>query len=94
MKNVNRTLLLSLLGVAAATPFVVIAFVVGVKATALADSLQGGLLYVVLALASLVASMGEGRIGLRSEGAPTKRNRVELENKPDVRGVSTLNHGY
>jgi len=94
MKNANRTVLLSLLAVALATPFVVIAFVVGAKATALADSLQGGLLVAVLALASMVASTGEGSIGLRAEAAPAKRNRVESNNETDLRSASTLNHGY
>jgi hypothetical protein len=93
MKNANRTLLLSLLGVAVATPFLVVALVVGARAIALADGLHSDLLVVVLALASVVASMGEGRIGIR-EGAPAKRNRVAAENETDLRGVSTLNHGY
>jgi small-conductance mechanosensitive channel len=98
MKSVNRKVLFSLLGIAVATPFLVIALVVGVRAIALADSLQGDLLVAVLALASLVAStgasIGEGRIGLRREGAHAKHVRVESESETDLRGISTLNHGY
>lgn len=94
MKSVNRKVLFSLLGIAVATPFLVIALVVGVRAIALADSLQGDLLVVVLGLASLVASIGEGRIGLRREGAPARQVHVESESETDLRGISTLNHGY
>jgi hypothetical protein len=93
MKSVNRKVLLSLLGIAAATPFLVIALIVGARAAALADGLQGDLLVVVLALASVVAGIGEGRIVLRREGAPAKR-RVEANGDVDLRGVRTLTHGY
>jgi hypothetical protein len=98
MKAANRKVFFSLLGIAVATPFLVIALIAGLRATALADSLQGGLLVVVLGLASLVAStgasLGEGRIGLSRESAAMKRGRVETEGDSDLRGVSTLHHGY
>lgn len=94
MKNVNHKVLLSLLGIAVATPFLVIALVAGFRAIALAHALQGDLLVVVLGLASVVASMGEGRIGLKREGASSRRGRVEAESETDLRGISTLNHGY
>jgi len=94
MKSVNRKVLFSLLGIAVATPFLVIALVVGGRATALANSLQGDLLVVVLGLASVVASLGEGHIGLRREVAPTRRNHVEAERESERNGLSTLNHGY
>ncbi|MCU1265808.1 MAG: hypothetical protein JWM21_2126 [Acidobacteria bacterium] len=94
MKSVNRKVFFSLLGIAVATPFLVIALVAGIRATALADSLQGDLLVVVLGLASVVASLGEGRLGLSCESVTTKRGRVETEGDSDLRGVSTLNHGY
>ena len=94
MKIVNRKMLLSLLGVAVATPFLVIALVLGARATALADSLQGDLLVVVLALASLVASIGEGRLVLKREAVPARRGSIETKGESDLSGVSTLNHGY
>ena len=97
MKKLNRTVLLSLLGVAVATPFVIIALVVGARATALANGLQSDLLVVVLALASLVASMGEGLIGMNGQKlgpAGAKRNRVEPQSENDLRKASTFNHGY
>ena len=94
MKRVNRKVLISLLGIAVATPFLVIALLVGMRATALADSLQGDLLVVVLGLASVVASLGEGQLGLKREGATTKRQHVETKSESDLRGLSTLNHGY
>ena len=94
MKTVNRKMLLSLLGIAVATPFLVIALIIGARATALADSFRGDLLVVVLALASLVASLGEGRLVLKREAVPARRGNVESEGEPELRGVSTLNHGY
>ena len=94
MKTVNRKMLLSLLGIAVATPFLVIALILGARATALADSMHGDLLVVVLALASLVASIGEGRLVLRREVAPARRGSAETEGESDLRRVSTLNHGY
>jgi hypothetical protein len=93
MKSTNRKMLLSLLGIALATPFLVIALVLGARATALADGMRGDLLVVVLALASLVASIGEGRLVLKREVAPARRGSVETS-EPELRGVSTLNHGY
>ena len=94
MKSRNRKMLLSLLGIAVATPFLVIALVLGAKATALANGLQGDLLVVVLALASLVASIGEGRLVLKREVAPARRGNVESEAEPEPRALSKLNHGY
>lgn len=93
MKNTNRKMLLPLLGIVLATPFLVIALVLGLRATALADGMHGDLLVVVLALASLVASVGEGRIVLKREVAPARRGNVE-EGEPELRAVSTMNHGY
>ena len=92
MKSMNRKILFSLLGLAVATPFLVIAIVVGLRATALADSLQGDLLVVVLGLASVVASLGEGRLGLKRESGPVRC--VETDREPELRGLSTLNPGY
>ena len=94
MKTVNRKMLLSLLGIAVATPFLVIALVAGFRAIALADGLQGDLLVVVLGLASVVASLGEGRVGLKLERVSASRGRVDGESETDLRGFSKLNHGY
>ena len=94
MKTVNRKMLLSLLGIAVATPFLVIALIIGARATALADSLRGDLLVVALAMASLVASIGEGRIVLKREAVPARRGDAESKGEADLRGISTLNHGY
>jgi len=100
MKTVNRKMLLSLLGIALAAPFLVIALVLGARATALADSLHGDLWVVVLALAGLVASIGEGRLVLKRETVPVRRVSAESEEvsdragEADLRGVSQFHHGY
>ena len=94
MKIVNRKVLLSLLGIVAATPFMVIALAVGARAAALADSLQGDLLIVALAIGGVLAGISEGRIVLRGESAPARRNRQETNANGDRRGPSTFSHGY
>ena len=94
MKSMNRKVLLSLLGIAIATPFLVIALVIGARVAAVADSLQGELLVVALALGSVFAGMGEGRIALRGETAPAKQGRPETESDTDLRGASARSHGY
>ena len=94
MKSVNRKVLLSLLGIAVATPFLVIALAVGARAAALADSLQGDLLVVALAIGSVLAGIGEGRRVLKGENAPARHNGLENRGETDLRGASTLNHGY
>lgn len=94
MKTANRKMLLSLLGIAVATPFLVIALVLGARATALADSLQGDLLVVVLALASLVAGIGEGRLVLKREVVLARHGNADGEGDSDLRGASQFHPGY
>lgn len=94
MKSMNRKVLLSLLGIAIATPFLVIALVVGAQVASIADSLPGGLSVVALALGGIFASMGEGRIALRGETALATQPRRETKSETDLRGISALNHGY
>jgi len=88
MKSVNRKFLLSLLGIASATPFVVIAIAIGFRVASLANSLQGGLLVAGLAIVSVVVGMGEGRIGLKEAAARQPR----MKSKATAR--FTLPHGY
>jgi hypothetical protein len=84
MKSANRKMLLSLLGVAVATPFLVIALVLGARATNIAHSLQGDLLLVVLVVASLVASIGEGRLVLKREAVLARHDERESEEGPEL----------
>jgi hypothetical protein len=94
MKSVNRKVLLSLLGIAIATPFLVIAIVAGAQVTVIADSLQGELLVVALALGGIFASMGEGRISLRGEKALATQRRLDTKPDTNLHGASALTHGY
>jgi hypothetical protein len=94
MKKVNRKMLHSLLGIAIATPFLVIALVVGARVAAIADSSQGGVLVVALALGSVFASIGEGRIALRHRTRLAKQGRLETKGDTDMYRASALNHGY
>jgi hypothetical protein len=86
MKSVNRKVLLSLLGIAIATPFLVIALVVDARVAAIAHNLKGELWVVALALGSVFASMGEGRIALRGETALATKGRLETKGDTDLRG--------
>ena len=94
MKKVNRKVLLSLLGIAIATPFLVIAIMVGARVAAVADSSLGEVLVVALALGSVFASMGEGRIALRGETALATQRRLDTKGDTNLNGASALNHGY
>lgn len=94
MKNVNRKVLLSLLGIVIAAPFLVIALVIGARVAAVADSLQGELLVAALALGSVFVGAGEGRIALRGENALAKQGRLETESDTDLHGAPAHSHGY
>jgi hypothetical protein len=94
MKTANRKMFLPLLGIAVATPFIGLALILGTRVSALGNSLQGDLLVVVLALASLVAGIGEGRLVLKREVVPARRGNTESAGEADPCGVSQFHHGY
>jgi hypothetical protein len=94
MKTANRKMLLSLLGIAVATPFIGLALILGTRVSALGNSLQGDLLVVVLALASLVAGIGEGRLVLKRDAVQARHGDADSPSQTDPSGVSQLHPGY
>lgn len=91
MKSVNRKVLMTLLGVALAAPFLVIASVVGVHAAALADNVRVDVFCVGLALASVAVRIVDGHTALRTERT---RQAVELNGNTDLRKSSIISPGY
>ena len=62
MKNGNRKVLMTLIGVALAAPFLVIAAVVGNHVAALADTVRADELCVALVVASVALRIVEGHL--------------------------------
>lgn len=91
MKSVNRKVLMILLGVALAAPFLTIASVVGVYAAALADNVRVDVFCVGLALASVAMRIADGHLALRTER--TKQG-VEPNGNTDLRKSSIISPGY
>ena len=67
MKSVNRKVLMTLIGVVLAAPFLAIASVVGVHAAALADNVRVDMFCVGLALASVAVRIVDEHLALRTE---------------------------
>ena len=94
MKKMNSKVLLSLLGIVLATPFVATALAVGAKAVVLVGSVEGDLLLVGIALSSLLAGNLEGRMSFRTESSSAKRSPAETTDQRDLRCASTITLGY
>jgi len=92
MKSVNRKVLMTLIGVAIATPFLVAASLVGVHVAALADNVRIDLFFIFLALASVALRILDGVATGRTEQA--ERGYVKTNDNTDLRRVSTISPGY
>ena len=68
MKSVNRKVLMTLIGVVLAAPFLAISSVVGVHAAALAENVRVDMFCVGLALASVAVKILDQHQALRAEG--------------------------
>ena len=69
MKSVNRKVLMTLIGVVLAAPFLAISSAVGVHAAALAENVRVDMICVGLALASVAVKILDQHQALRAEGA-------------------------
>jgi hypothetical protein len=67
MKSANRKILMTLIGLVLAAPFLAIASVVGVHAAALADNVRVDMVCVGLALASVAVRIIDQHLALRTE---------------------------
>jgi hypothetical protein len=90
MKSVNPKIQLTLLGVVIATPFLVIASVVGAHITSLADNVRVDVLCVTLASVSIAVKVLEGHFALRSKTEKAERGDVETKGSTDMRGKSSI----
>jgi hypothetical protein len=94
MRSVTNKMLVSLVGVALAAPFFVIAVIVGARAVALAHNAQDDLLLVALAFGGAMVSMING-FGHRSGKAErAARRHAKSSEKATTRGSSIINLGY
>ena len=92
MKSINRKVLMTLIGVVLAVPFLVIASVVGIHAAALVDNLRVDVFCVGLALTSVAVRIIDGHLALRTEG--TAQSFVGPNGNTDLRELSTISPGY
>ncbi len=91
MKSVNRKVLMTLVGVVLATPFLLMATVVGVHVAALVDNVRVEVLCIALALASVAVRIVDA---LRGKVVPTERGSDKPKDNTNLRGVSTISPGY
>ncbi len=94
MKSVNRKVLMTLVGVVLATPFLLMATVVGVHVAALADNVRVEVLCIALALASVAVRIVDGHLALTGKVVSTERGSNESKGNNDLRGASTISPGY
>ncbi len=94
MKSVNRKVLVTLFGVVLATPFLVIASLVGIQAVALADNVRIDVFCVALAVASVLAKMVNGHLALTGKTERPEHAYVERKDNTDLRRASTISLGY
>ena len=94
MKSVNRKVLMTLFGVVLATPFLVIASLVGIHAAALGDNVRVDVFCVALALASVAVRMVDGHLALTRRTERPERGYVERKDNTDLRRASTISPGY
>jgi hypothetical protein len=92
MKSVNRKVLMTLLGVVLAAPFLVIASVVGVHAAALAENVRVDVFCVGLALASVAVRIVDGHLALRTE--QTGKVHFEPNGNTDLPNSSLISLRY
>ena len=95
MKAITGKMLISLVGVAVAAPFILIALVAGARAIELAQNAQDDALLVVLAFSGAVISMING-FGRRTGKATKKNARAETRANEEApsREASAVNLSY
>lgn len=95
MKTITGKMLISLIGVAVAAPFFLIALVAGARAVELAQNAQDDALLVVLAFTGAVISMING-FGRRTSKPVRRIERAEGLTKEEARSreASAVNLSY
>lgn len=90
MESENRKVRMTLLGVVLATPFLVLASVVGAHITSLAENVRVDVLCVALALVSIAVKILNGHFTLRSKTEQVASGDVGATGNTDLRGESTI----
>jgi hypothetical protein len=95
MKAITGKMLISLVGVAVAAPFFLIALVAGARAIELAQDAQDDALLIVLAMSGAVISMING-FGRRTRRTQRKEIRAEARVSEEARAseASAVNFGF
>jgi hypothetical protein len=96
MKAITGKMLISLVGVAVAAPFFLIALIAGARAVELAQNAHDDALLVVLAFAGAVISMvnGYGRRTSKKSAGATARAEGRMLEESQARGASAANLSY
>jgi phosphatidylglycerophosphate synthase len=94
MKSVNRKILMTLVGVVLAIPFLFMASVVGVHVATLADSVRVEVLCIALALASVAVRIVDGYFARIHKVVSVELGSNERKEDNDLRGASTISPGY
>lgn len=96
MKAITGKMLISLVGVAVAAPFFLIALIAGARAVELAQNAHDDALLVVLAFAGAVISMinGYGRRTSRKSAAERTSAQGCVREETQARGASAANLSY
>ena len=95
MKAITGKMLISLVGVAVAAPFFLIALVAGARAIELAQDAQDDALLIVLAMSGAVISMING-FGRRTRRAQSKEKRADERVSQEARPseATAVNFGF
>jgi hypothetical protein len=95
MKAITGKMLISLIGVAVAAPFFLIALIAGARAVELAQNAQDESLLLVLAFVGAVISLinGFGRRSGKPAGNPLRAS-DDVREETQSRGASVVNLGY
>ena len=94
MRSITNKMLVSLVGVALAAPFFVIALIVGARVVSLAQSAQDDLLLIGLAAGGAVMSMINGFGRRTGQAEQTAKRHVQLKEGAASHGPSVINLGY
>ena len=94
MRSMTNKMLVSLVGVALATPFFVIAVIVGARVVSLAESAQDDLLLIGLAAGGAVVSMINGFGRRTGQVEQADKSRAQVKKDAGCQGSSVINLGY
>ncbi|HKZ78533.1 MAG TPA: hypothetical protein VJ124_09520 [Pyrinomonadaceae bacterium] len=93
MKSENRKVILTLLGVVIATPFLLVGVIVAIHAAALAENLKAEAFLLALAFASAAVGVANGQFFLSGPKQRADGGFADTHENTDL-GASTISHSY